>query len=285
MPKELPPIKLPKGLPGQEVVVTSEETGQAWSIVSTNAAKTRRRLRLPGTYVEPVPPPPAATYTFEDNFVDGSKWAFDSEWGSGGLSTESDLMNGGNVTVANGIIALRVARGATPSGRPWQSAERATKGTFSQLYGIFQARIRYPKGQGFWPAFWLLDATSSGRRPELDIVEAYPFGDTSSRGGGPTQFAMTNHYRDSAGVMQARTLWCKPGIDLTLDFHVFELEWRKDVLISRLDGREMGRLTGNVPAVPMFMILNHVVGGWAGASDSSSPSPADMLVDWVRVQA
>ena len=115
--------------------------------------------------------------TFFDDFsgsaLNTSKWTFDNEWGCCGLSSESDLMNGGGVSVANGVLSLKAEQGVTPSGRAWQSAETATKGHFSQMYGNFQARMRWTKGDGLWPAFWLLQSNAAGRRPELDVMEAY----------------------------------------------------------------------------------------------------------------
>lgn len=280
-PGEHDPVSLKAG---EQILIT----GPAPLAMTRNSTKTRVRVTAPGTYVPEPTPEPGPAYTFSCDFLpdESGAWTFDTEWGCCGLSAESDLMSGGGVSFNASGMALRVERGTTPSGRPWRSAERATKGTFQQLYGIFQARIKYPKGQGFWPAFWLLDATREGRRAEIDVMEAYPFGTTASRGGGPTQYAMTNHPYDANGnALPVETVWCKPGIDLTLDFHVYEIEWRKDLIVARLDGRDMGRITANVPSVPMFMILDHVVGGWAGLSDATSPSPADMIVDWVRVQA
>ncbi len=236
---------------------------------------------VPAPVPTPAPTPPPTGYTFSDDFTDLSKWNLSTEWGGTGLSSESHN-DPSMVTIVNGQMRLRAERGSTPSGRPWRSAVAETKGRFSQLYGNFQARMSYPKGQGLWPAFWLLDATTEGPRPELDVIEAYPH---PGNGGGPTQYAMTNHYRKADGTMGQLTNWCKPGFDLTTGFHVFELEWRKDLLIARCDGIEMGRQTANVPAVPMFVIFDHVVGSWAGLSDATTPSPADLLVDWVRVTA
>jgi beta-glucanase (GH16 family) len=227
--------------------------------------------------------------TFWDDFdgtaPDPSKWSYDSEWGCCGLSSESDLMNGGGVTVANGVMTLRAERGSTPSGREWRSAETATKGHFAQLYGNFQARMRWDTGDGLWPAFWLLQSDASGRRPELDVMEAYP--NTSNWPGktepwpGVNRYQFSNHWSASSGDVQ--TLTIDTGVDLTLDWHVYEMEWRPNLLIARFDGREVGRITSNVPTVPMFMILDHVVGNWTQKSTASTPSVADFEVDWVRV--
>ncbi|MCX7347546.1 MAG: family 16 glycosylhydrolase, partial [Alphaproteobacteria bacterium] len=33
-----------------------------------------------------------------------------------------------------------------------------TKGKWSWTYGRIEARIKIPRGQGIWPAFWMLGA-------------------------------------------------------------------------------------------------------------------------------
>jgi beta-glucanase (GH16 family) len=255
--------------------------------VAVDAFVVREKPRVRTTVVPP-PIPADRSVTFWDDFggsaPDSSKWSFDGEWGCCGLSKESDLMNGGGVSVANGIMTLSASRGSTPSGRAWRSSEIATKGHFSQLYGNFQARMRWTKGDGLWPAFWLLQSNASGRRPELDVMEAYP--NTSNWPGksapwpGVSRYQFTNHY-DSVGGHQGITI--EPGADLTAGWHVYEMEWRPNLLIARFDGREVGRMTNNAPSVPMFMILDMVVGNWSQLSTSSTPDVAHLQVDWVRV--
>ena len=48
----------------------------------------------------------------------------------------------------------------------YTSARLKTKGRFETTYGRFEARMRIPRGQGLWPAFWMLGANtdaSAGR--------------------------------------------------------------------------------------------------------------------------
>lgn len=250
----------------------------------------KRPTPPPGT-PDPTPTPTVPdgrVVTFWDDFdgttPDPTKWSFDTEWGCCGLSKESDLMHGGGVSVADGIMTLAASRGSTPSGLDWRSSETATKGHFSQLYGTFQARMRWSKGDGLWPAFWLLQSNASGRRPELDVIEAYPnttyWPGTTRAWPGPTRYQFTNHY-DAVGGHQGVTI--EPGVDLTAGWHVYEMEWRPNLLIARFDGREVARFTNNVPSVPMFMILDMVVGNWSQLSTSNTPDSANLEVDWVRV--
>ena len=57
-----------------------------------------------------------------------------------------------------------------------QPAPPQTQGRFEQAYGRFEARIRIPRGQGLWPAFWMLGAgiATAGwpRCGEIEVMEA-----------------------------------------------------------------------------------------------------------------
>ncbi|MET8282937.1 glycoside hydrolase family 16 protein [Micromonospora sp. NPDC005174] len=51
-----------------------------------------------------------------------------------------------------------------------------TGNKFSVQYGRIEARIRVPKGNGLWPAFWMMGADFLSGRPwpyngEVDIME------------------------------------------------------------------------------------------------------------------
>ncbi|GAA3219378.1 hypothetical protein GCM10020256_24310 [Streptomyces thermocoprophilus] len=57
----------------------------------------------------------------------------------------------------------------------YTSARLNTARTFTQKYGRIEARIKVPRGQGMWPAFWMLgdDLGSAGwpASGEIDIME------------------------------------------------------------------------------------------------------------------
>jgi beta-glucanase (GH16 family) len=57
----------------------------------------------------------------------------------------------------------------------YMSARLLTADRFTQAYGRFEARIKIPRGQGLWPAFWMLgnDIGTVGwpNSGELDVME------------------------------------------------------------------------------------------------------------------
>ncbi|MDF8334980.1 family 16 glycosylhydrolase [Novosphingobium cyanobacteriorum] len=145
-------------------------------------------------------------------------------------------------------------------------------GSFHQTYGYFEARVKLAAGQGLHDAFWLLPMDGTWP-PELDIVE--------QRGKDPTHVIGGVH----SGEMSTAGLFTIPTA--TTEFHTYGLDWEPDFLTWYIDGVPVRTLP--TPAgldKPMYMLLN--LGGgspWAGDPDSTTPFPAQMQIDYVRVYA
>ena len=67
------------------------------------------------------------------------------------------------VFLRDGVLVLR-SRKRLMGGRPYTSGLVETKGTFAQAYGRFEVRAKLPRGQGIWPAHWLLPADGAWPR-------------------------------------------------------------------------------------------------------------------------
>ncbi len=255
--------------------------------------------------VLPVQSAPAAAaiggLTWQDEFnapagtpVDQSKWRFDVGGHGWGNNERQYYTNSTSNAVHDGQGNLVItARRENPAnyqchyGRcEYTSARLLTSATFSQAYGRFEARIKIPRGQGIWPAFWMLGNNfgsvgwpASG---EIDIME--------NIGREPNTVHGTIHgpgYSGGGGIGGSRTI----GQPLADTFHTYRVDWEPNVIRWYLDGQEFfrvdpGRLGGNrwVFDHPFFMILNVAVGGeWPGYPDGSTQFPQQMLVDYVRV--
>ncbi len=169
----------------------------------------------------------------------------------------------------------------------YTSTRLKTKGLFAQSYGRFEARIRVPRGQGLWPAFWMLggniDSLGWPQCGEIDILE--------NIGREPAIAHGTLHgpgYSGAGGISGADTLSSGVYAD---DFHVFAVAWRPNEIRWYVDGRQYHRMTpADLPAGtkwvfdhPFFLLLNVAVGGgWPGDPDASSTFPQQMVVDYVR---
>jgi hypothetical protein len=177
-------------------------------------------------------------------------------------------------------------------------------------YGRIEASIKLPSGQGLWPAFWMLpqddtpeaipgagiygDYAQSG---EIDIVEAINLDANptpAGRGGGNEIFS-TIHFGGQAALGQnlsAETLYT-PSFDVTEEFHTYAFEWDEFEMRWYADGtlykveNSWSSAGGAYPAPfdqPFYMLFNLAVGGdFPGSPDGTTPSPATMEVDWVRV--
>jgi beta-glucanase (GH16 family) len=188
------------------------------------------------------------------------------------------------------ITALRGRyRGRDGVTRSYTSAAIQTKGRFNVMYGRLEARIEIPQGKGLWPAFWAVGGNVNNvgwpRSGEIDMMENVgndPFTIYGSIHG--PERGRPNGYAISARKRTSRSL--------AGGFHVYGITWSPNKLVFTLDGHRYATDTRSTLAGgqqwafnhPFFLILNLAVGGrWPGSPDASTPFPAKMLVDWVRV--
>lgn len=168
----------------------------------------------------------------------------------------------------------------------YTSARIVTMGKMEFTYGRVEARIKIPRGQGVWPAFWMLGADfrtvgwpNSG---EIDILENVGHELTTVHG--------TVHgpgYSGGNGI-GASYQGDTPFSD---DFHVYAIDWDPDAIRWYVDGELFNIITPNdlngrdwVFDHDFFLILNVAVGGnWPGMPDETTVMPQTMLVDYVRV--
>jgi beta-glucanase (GH16 family) len=264
----------------------------------------------------------------EFNGPDGSapdpkKWTYDigvdgNGWGNNELEYYTNSPR--NISIRNGMLVITAVRekhtgpvvapkdpstgqvSGSPAGqtrvrnqvtRDYTSARIKTQGLFAETYGRFEARIKLPRGQGMWPAFWMLganiDRTGWPGCGEIDIMENV--GKEPSRihgsihGPGPS----------GSGTDDMTAIYTLPGQKRFSDgFHVFAVEWEPKVIRFYVDDHlyetatpaGLPHGTGWVFDHPFFLLLNLAVGGdWPGSPDKSTHFPQEMLVDYVRVYA
>ncbi len=249
------------------------------------------------------PPEPtdvsAAAVTFSDSFdgpagaaVDSSKWQI--ETGDNVNNHERQYYTSGNKNAAldgQGHLVITARRENPANYQCWYgtcqytSARLNTAGKFTAQYGHVEARLKVPRGQGMWPAFWMLGTPvnwpDSG---EIDIMENVGFEPSTVHG--------TLHgpgYSGSGGIGAAYSL---PNGQAFADaFHTFAIDWAPDSITWSVDGNVYQRRTpadlGGRTWVfnkPYFLILNLAVGGyWPGDPDGSTVFPQQLVVDHVSV--
>ncbi|HZW19964.1 glycoside hydrolase family 16 protein [Noviherbaspirillum sp.] len=201
--------------------------------------------------------------TFHDSFdagLDRSIWNTER--------TDADIAVT-NYAVKDGTLKIWPERGTNGK---FFNRTFDTDGRFSQQYGYFEMEAKLPKGKGVWPAFWLL-GYQDGRRPEIDILEAYP--------GGAAPWGAPGEDGIPVPMMYAPVVWIDRGDragyskvatpDLSAGFHRYGLKWEPDKATFYFDGKEVYSLQASITD-PLFPILDLWFGSASGDPDDTTPT-------------
>jgi beta-glucanase (GH16 family) len=184
----------------------------------------------------------------------------------------------GDIFVRKGVLHLVSRR---TRGYPMVSVTTLRRRHFRR--GYFEARMRWTKGNGSWPAFWLFSvARASGDvpSPEIDMFEG--------QGSEARVFYGTVH-RNSSGCCgmpdrQNDNNWQPQRVDLTAGFHIYAALWDRSSVTWYLDGRKLMRApVYDTTDHEMFLVFDMWAGGWTKEADDSTPDELHTEVDWVRV--
>lgn len=228
---------------------------------------------------------------FDSEELDSETWNY---WTGPAYNNELQFYTGReeNLFLKDGKLHLRAHREAH-EGYEFTSARISTDSTsIGWKEGRFEARILMPEGNGFWPAFWLMPIRDIGwpRGGEIDIMEY--------RGNEPYITTGALHYwvagceSDPVSCREYQTSYLKTdGPKLSEEFHIYALEWEGEKLRWFLNDEEFMSInlsdleTDYEPfSTPFYIILNLAVGGdFLPNPDETTPFPADLVVDYVKV--
>ncbi len=230
---------------------------------------------------------------FDGERLDGDKWKFEigaHGWGNNELQNYTVNQN---TEVSNGtlkIIAKKVGDGQ--SAGDYTSARLNSLESFT--YGRMEIRAKIPdlKGNGLWPAIWMLGENIGQvgwpACGEIDIMEYVSYQ--------PNQFYSTihstanNHTNGTQVGSGAISLQ-----DIEEEFHNYGIIWTEDYIKFYLDDPSNTVFRFNKPSNPTadnwpfdkphFFLLNMAVGGdWGGAQGVNDNNfPATFEIDYVRV--
>ena len=224
---------------------------------------------------------------------DSRKWTLETGYGWGDRELQSYTGRPANVSLDGKgrlVVTARPERYTGPDGRAarYTSARINSRARFEFAYGRVEARIRVPRGRGLLPAFWALgsnlDRVGWPASGEIDVMEVN--GSEPFKLHGSVHGPRRGH---KSYLLQATREAPRP---LASGFHVYGISWSPGRIAFRLDGEVYAVRTRSVlPAGsrwtfdhPFFLLLNVAVGPrWLGPPDATTPWPARMLVDWVRV--
>jgi len=262
-----------------------------------NAWATANAFDVEDDGTAPIPPEPSGdpkpvgitgnfNLVFRDEF-DGTKLN-DAYWTANWLgapgtitkpinSKEIAAYDPKNVKVANGSLELYAERRAVTDaqGKRYDYASGCiTSGEKKEFkFGIFEARLLLPvNSSGIplnWPAWW-----QNGHHDEWpDAGET----DTMERlSEGVCAHYHANTGKDGADINKKSPPW-------TANFsqwHVYSVEWARNLLVVRYDGAEQMRMTSGVLEDEQYLVLNHALSNEIGGP---LVVPSTFKVDYVRV--
>lgn len=259
---------------------------------------------------------------FEGDAIDPKKWDYDlgngfysyeaeqwiSGWGNGELQYYTKEPE--NACVRDGMLRIVAAKeslhGCGYTSARLRTSRRDRRPLFNARYGRFEIRAKLPLGQGIWPAIWLLPQSDRygawAASGEIDIIEA--------RGQEPNKVIGATHYGSCWPANVSSTHPYAFALRGSIaQFHTYALEWEPGRLRWFVDDhcyatqafwwsstkREGAKgIAPNSeselnpwPAPfdrPFYLIMNVAVGGrFPGKPDKTTPFPAEMLIDYVRV--
>ncbi|MBN8210202.1 carbohydrate binding domain-containing protein [Bacillus sp. NTK071] len=220
------------------------------------------------------------------NFVQGGGGYGNNEWQN---YTDREK----NARVEDGSLVIE-AHKEQFGGNEYTSAKLTTQNKGDWTYGRYEIKAKLPKGQGMWPAIWMMPTDYelySGwpATGEIDIMELL--------GHDPDTVYGTLHYgKPWKNTGESYDL---PVGDFSDDYHTFTLDWEPGEFRWYVDGilyakqndwftkneNEAAAYTYPAPFDrDFFLQLNLAVGGnWPGYPDDSTTFPNQMLVDYVKV--
>jgi beta-glucanase (GH16 family) len=226
---------------------------------------------------------------FSGNTLNTADWTYETGgggWGNNELEYYTNDIK--NSFITGGFFVIE-ARKEVKSTYDYTSARVKTQNKKTFTYGRIDIRAKLPKGQGLWPALWMLgnNITQSGfgwpACGEIDIMELVGndarkvYGTVHWGVAGGSHYYIGGNYSLSTG-------------DFSGSFHVFSLQWDASKMIFLVD--DVAYYTASKTDIgtnypfdkPFFFIMNVAVGGnWPGNPNSSTTFPQRMIVDYVRV--
>lgn len=164
---------------------------------------------------------------------------------------------------------------------------------FAQAFGYFECRVKFPKSQGLWSAFWLQSSNmrqvgNKGKDgTEIDIYESAFLNNETSRMG---HALLWDGYGKRAKVADYIGNLSK---DLYDGFHTFALKWTPEYYVFYIDGvatwaseagdvsrvKEFLRLTVEIDAGDGFGPHGQEIGQFSHNNDDND----DFEIDYVKV--
>ena len=216
-------------------------------------------------------------------------WNYEIGNNNGWGNNELQYYKKENTTVKDGYLIIQ-AKNESAGNQIYTSSRLTTQNKYNFKYGRVDIRAALPKGQGIWPALWMLgknfNTVGWPKCGEIDIMEMV--GGSSGVGSDNTTYG-TVHW-DNAGqyAQYGGNTKLTSGI-FNDEFHVFSIVWDSKKIVWYLDDKQF-HVIDTTPAglsefqEEYFLLVNLAVGGnWPGKPDGTTVLPQHLVVDYIRV--
>ena len=243
---------------------------------------------------------------FDEDEIDDSNWSHNI-WPPRYVTDEDQAYTARtkNVRVEDGHLVIEAYK-EEYEGAEYTSGRIHTSGKEDFLYGRFEVRAKLPRGQGTWPAIWMLpsnplvyatvcsepdnwqsddDCDAWPNSGEIDIMEHVGYQMNHIHGTVHTRAYYWEMWEQRKGRILVD--------NVAEEFHVYSLEWSPDRIDVFVDDilyftyiNEKASWEEWPFDQPFHLILNIAVGGvWgrSGGPIDDSIFPQRMLVDYARV--
>ena len=241
-----------------------------------------------------------------DGAPDPARWSY-NVWQPGKVNGEDQYYTDRlkNVRVEDGMLVIEAHR-EDYEGAKYTSGRIHTENKADFLYGRFDIRAKVPRGQGTWPAVWMLPSDPFRYATTCEAGEDWQGSSTCDAWPNSGEIDILEHVGYQMGhvhgTVHNRAYYWKNweqrkgrllDFDVAEEFHVYSIEWSADRIDMFVDDvlyfTYMNEGTGWKAWPydhPYNLIINIAMGGaWgsAGGPTDDSALPQKLLVDWVRV--
>lgn len=224
---------------------------------------------------------------FEGTALKSEFWTQETGTGQNGWgNNELQYYRPDNTSFKDGHLVI-TAKKESFGGREYTSSRIITKDKRQFRYGRVDIRAVLPKGQGIWPALWMLGSNFSTvgwpACGEIDIMEM-----VGGKGRENTVHGTVHWEHDGSRAEYGGNYKLSSGT-FADEFHVFSIVWDAQSIRWLVDNKEY-HVIDTSPAQldefrrTFFFIFNVAVGGnWPGSPDATSTYPQHMIVDYIRI--
>jgi beta-glucanase (GH16 family) len=223
---------------------------------------------------------------FNDNRLNTGVWLTRYFWGEALLNTSYSLSgdlnafsNGKNIQISDSILKIKTVKekadglawdqkfGFAPKSFDYTSGIINTGQSFRQLYGRFEAKIKFAMVPGVYHSFWLV---GDKMLPHIDIVRQNGAKSPSVQG--------SIYWQDSKRNKPNKQKSSIGGFNFNSNFYILGVDWSPTKMVWKINGIPFFETDKNLPNAPVYIVLSSGV----LSNPIESNLPATLEVDWVR---